>query len=211
MPPNFILTLSCEDKPGIVATVTTALANLGANIIESNQFWDRASNRFFMRVAFAGTEDLLEEHIQPALAPAVERFSMAISLFNADRRPKIIVMVSKHDHALLHLLYQIRVNWLKAEVVAIVSNHEDASLIAERNNIRFHHLPVQKDNKVEQEEKLLRIVENTQADLVVLARYMQVLSDNLSKRLFGRVINIHHSFLPSFKGAKPYHQAHERV
>lgn len=147
MPPNFILTLSCEDKPGIVATVTTALANLGANIIESNQFWDRASNRFFMRVAFAGTEDLLEEHIQPALAPAVERFSMAISLFNADRRPKIIVMVSKHDHALLHLLYQIRVNWLKAEVVAIVSNHEDASLIAERNNIRFHHLPVQRTTR----------------------------------------------------------------
>jgi formyltetrahydrofolate deformylase len=210
MQSNFILTLSCEDKPGIVAAVTTVLATIGANIVESNQFWDRPSNRFFMRVAFTGTGDLLEEHITPALAQAVERFSMSISLFDADRRPKIIVMVSKHDHVLLHLLYQIRVNWLKAEVVAIVSNHEDAGLIAERNNIRFHHLPVQQDNKVEQEEKLLQIIENSQADLVVLARYMQVLSNTLSKRLFGRVINIHHSFLPSFKGAKPYHQAYER-
>ncbi|TIP54993.1 MAG: formyltetrahydrofolate deformylase, partial [Mesorhizobium sp.] len=120
------------------------------------------------------------------------------------------IMVSKFDHALLHLLYQIRVGWLNAEVVAVVSNHEDNQKTAELEGIPFHYWPVTKANKADQEEKLLVLVRDTEADLVVLARYMQVLSDKLSTRLFGKAINIHHSFLPSFKGAKPYHQAYER-
>ncbi|SHM86646.1 formyltetrahydrofolate deformylase [Roseibium suaedae] len=206
----FVFTLSCEDRPGIVAAVTTELADLGANIAESNQFWDQATNRFFMRIAILVPEPATVDSLQRALAPAISRFDMKTSLYDMSRRPRMIVMVSKFDHALLHLLYQIRVGWLDAEVVAIVSNHEDSARTAENEGIPFHHWPVNKDNKAEQEERLLKLVHETDADLVVLARYMQVLSDNMSKRLFGKVINIHHSFLPSFKGARPYHQAHQR-
>ncbi|WP_417687215.1 formyltetrahydrofolate deformylase [Roseibium sp.] len=207
---RFVLTLSCEDRPGIVAAVTTELADLGANIAESDQFWDQVSNRFFMRIAFIAPMGATSESIQKALAPAISRFDMKTSINDMSKRPKVIAMVSKFDHALLHLLYQIRVGWMDAEVVAIVSNHEGSQRTAEIEGIPYHHWPVNKENKPEQEEKLLKLVHETEADLVVLARYMQVLSDNLSKRLFGKVINIHHSFLPSFKGAKPYHQAHQR-
>ena len=135
---------------------------------------------------------------------------MKAGLVDAGRKPRIIVLVSKFAHAMLHLLYQIKVGWLDADVVAIVSNHEDSRRTAEIEGIPFHHWPVTKETKAEQEAKLVDLVRSTGADLVVLARYMQVLSDSLSKRLYGKVINIHHSFLPSFKGAKPYHQAHER-
>jgi formyltetrahydrofolate deformylase len=206
---EYVLNLSCEDRPGIVAAVATELAALGGNIAESSQFWDRQTNRFFMRIAFTA-EGTSKDGLERALKPAVDRFAMRIALTDRARKPRIVVMVSKFDHALLHLLYQIRVGWLAAEVVAIVSNHSESRDIAGRENIPFHHWPVDKHNKVEQEAKLLALVQETDADLVVLARYMQVLSDSLSKRLFGKVINIHHSFLPSFKGAKPYHQAHER-
>ncbi|MCA1297101.1 formyltetrahydrofolate deformylase [Stappia indica] len=207
---SFVLTLSCDDKPGIVAAVTTELASLGANIAESNQFWDRQTGRFFMRIAFTAGEDVSRETVEHSLKPAVDRFDMRINILDGDYRPKIIIMVSRFDHAMLHLLYQIRVGWLNAEVVAIVSNHEGSRRTAEIEGIPFHHWPVTKANKTEQEEKLLALVKETGTDLVVLARYMQVLSDTLSKRLYGKVINIHHSFLPSFKGARPYHQAHER-
>ncbi|WP_417667962.1 formyltetrahydrofolate deformylase [Roseibium sp.] len=207
---RFVLTLSCEDRPGIVAAVTTELADLGANIAESDQFWDQVSNRFFMRIAFFAPEGATTESIQKALSPAISRFDMKTSINDMSKRPKVIAMVSKFDHALLHLLYQIRVGWMDAEVVAIVSNHEDSRRTAEIEGIPYYHLPVTRETKPEQEEKLLKLVQETDADLVVLARYMQVLSDGLSKRLFGKVINIHHSFLPSFKGAKPYHQAHQR-
>ncbi|ADZ69023.1 formyltetrahydrofolate deformylase [Polymorphum gilvum] len=207
---SFVLTLSCEDRPGIVAAVTTELADLGANIAESDQFWDQVTNRFFMRIAFIAPEGVGREAIEKALSPAIARFDMKTTLVDRSVRPKMIIMVSKFDHALLHLLYQIRVGWLEAEVVAIVSNHEDSRRTADYEDVPFHHWPVTKANKAEQEEKLLTLVKDTGADLVVLARYMQILSDSLSKRLFGKVINIHHSFLPSFKGARPYHQAHER-
>ncbi|AKR57403.1 Formyltetrahydrofolate deformylase [Devosia sp. H5989] len=207
---NFILTLSCEDRPGIVAAVTTELAALNANIAESNQFWDRETGRFFMRLAFTAPEGVGRETIEKALKPAIERFGMRTALVDQSQKKKILVMVSKFDHALLHLLYQIRVGWLDAEVVAIVSNHEDSRKTAEYEGIPYHVLPVSKDNKAEQEEQVLKLFKETGADLVVLARYMQILSDKLSTRLYGQVINIHHSFLPSFKGAKPYHQAHER-
>lgn len=205
-----ILTLSCDDKPGIVAAVTTELAAIGANIAESNQFWDRESNRFFLRIAMDVPDGHNRDGIERALKPVSDRFDMRLSVTDARARPKIIIMVSKFDHAMLHLLYQIRVGWLDAEVVAIVSNHEASRATAEAEGIPYHCWPVNKDNKGEQEEKLLALVRETGADLVVLARYMQVLSDTLAKRLYGKVINIHHSFLPSFKGARPYHQAHAR-
>jgi len=205
-----VLSLSCDDKPGIVASVTTELASLGANIAESSQFWDRMTNRFFMRIAFQAPEGAGRDAVERALGPAVERFGMRTMLVDQGRRPKMIVMVSRFDHAMLHLLYQIRVGWLDAEVVAIVSNHEASRRTAEHEGVPFHHWPVTADSKADQEERLLGLVRDTGAELVVLARYMQVFSSKLSRRLYGRAINIHHSFLPSFKGAKPYHQAWER-
>ncbi len=207
---QFVVTLTCDDKPGIVAAVTTELAAIGANIAESNQFWDRQTNRFFLRIAFMLPDGVGRDGIERALRPASDRFGMKMSIADLAQRPKIIVMVSKFDHAMLHILYQIRVGWLDAEVVAIVSNHEDSRQTAEMEGIPYHVWKVTKDNKAEQEARLLALVKETGAELVVLARYMQVLSNELSNRLFGMVINIHHSFLPSFKGAKPYHQAHER-
>ncbi|RUZ75343.1 formyltetrahydrofolate deformylase [Mesorhizobium sp. M7A.F.Ca.US.006.01.1.1] len=208
--PVHILTLSCEDRPGIVAAVTAELAANGANIAESSQFWDRQTNRFFMRIAFISPPGSTRDSLERALKSSVDRFGMKTALVDQGRRPKIIVMVSKFDHALLHLLYQIRVGWLNAEVAAVVSNHEDARRFAELEGIPYHHWPTTKENKAEQEQKLLDLVQRTGAELVILARYMQVFSKGLSDRLFGRAINIHHSFLPSFKGAKPYHQAFDR-
>lgn len=206
----YILKLSCHDKPGIVAAVTTALASRGANIVESNQFWDRQTNQFFLRIAFSTPEAVDREALELALKPSIDRFDIKLKVEDLSRKPKIIIMVSKFDHAMLHLLYQIKVGWLNAEVVAIVSNHEDSRRAAEHEGIPYYSWKVTKDNKAEQEDKLVELVKDTGAELVVLARYMQVLSNELSNRLFGMIINIHHSFLPSFKGAKPYHQAHER-
>ena len=207
---KFILKLSCLDQPGIVAALTTALASRGANILESNQFCDRQTNQLFIRIAFAVPATTSREMLELALKPSVDRFDMKLKIEDLSRRPKIIIMVSKFDHGLLHLLYQIKVGWLNAEVAAIVSNHEDSRRTAEQEDIPFYYWPVNKDNKAEREEQLIELVKETGSELVVLARYMQVLSNELSNRLFGMVINIHHSFLPSFKGAKPYHQAHER-
>ena len=207
---NFVLTLSCEDRPGIVAAVTTELASLGANIAESNQFWDRQTGRFFMRLAFTAPQEADRAALERALKPAIERFAMKTALSDMARRPRMIILVSRFDHALLNLLYQVKVGWLDAEVAAIVSNHADTRRIAEGDDVPFELWPVTGDNRAEQEQRILDLVTSTGADLVVLARYMQVLSDNLATRLYGKAINIHHSFLPAFKGAKPYHQAHER-
>src|SRR6185437_1961853 len=206
----FILTLTCVDQSGIVAAVTTELASIGANIVESNQYWDHQTGQFFMRIAFTADANKNVGEITRAIKPAVDRFGIKTTLSDRSRKPKIIIMVSKFDHALLHLLYQVKVGWLNAEVVAIVSNHEDSRPTAELEGVPYHFWKATKDNKPELDEKLLNLVRETDADLVVLARYMQVLSDNVSKRLYGKIINIHHSFLPSFKGAKPYHQAYER-
>ena len=212
MPANFVLTLSCADRHGIVAAMPTELAALNANIAESNQFWDRETGTFFMRLAFTAPDGVDRDAIERALRPVVERFGMRTALLDEGRKKRIVVMVSKFDHAMLHLLYQIRVGWLDAEVAAIVSNHEDSRATADYEGIPYHYLPVARDksNKVAQEQEILRLVKETGAELVVLARYMQVLGDTFATRLYGQIINIHHSFLPSFKGAKPYHQAHER-
>jgi len=207
---EFVLSLSCDDQVGIVAALTTELAAHKCNITESAQFWDRGSNRFFMRIGFTTPADLNRDGVERALQPIIDRFSMKTRLLDRSVKPRIIIMVSKFDHAMLHLLYQIRVGWLNAEVAAIVSNHDTAARIADYEQVPFHHWPVTRDNKDEQEARLLDLVRETGADLVILARYMQILSNDLSNRLFGKIINIHHSFLPSFKGAKPYHQAHKR-
>jgi formyltetrahydrofolate deformylase len=207
---TLILTLSCDGVPGIIAAVTGGIAALGGNIAETAQFWDRGNNRFFLRVAFLAPEGLEPGAVERRLAPVVERFGMDAAVVDPRRRPRIVVMVSRFDHALLHLLYQIRVGWLDAEVAAIVSNHPDARSEAEHAGIPFHHWPMTTATKADVEARLLALMADSGAELVVLARYMQVLSTDLAARLAGRAINIHHSFLPSFKGAKPYHQAHAR-
>lgn len=207
---NWILTLHCQDKPRIVATVTTAIADIGGNIGESAQFWDRTTNRFFMRIAFVTPATVDRKTVETVLSPVFARFEMNPVLTDADEKPRIIILVSKFDHCLQQLLYDIKLGWLKAEVAAIVSNHEDSRGTAEALGIPYYVWPVNKENKAAQEQKLYDLYIETKADLVVLARYMQILSNDLASKLYGHVINIHHSFLPSFKGAKPYHQAHER-
>ena len=207
---SFVLTLTSAPLPGIIAAVSAAIARLDGNIVETHQHWDRGTDRFFLRVAFVGPAGLTVQAVERALGPAVARFGLEFRVADASHRPRIVAMVSKFDHALLHLLYQIRVGWLQAEVAAIVSNHEDARALAEAAGIRFVHLAVTPATKPAQEAALLALLDETGAEAVILARYMQVLSDDLSRRLSGRAINIHHSFLPAFKGAKPYHQAYER-
>ena len=207
---EWVLNLSCKDRPRIVFSVTNALALLGANIAESAQFWDRTNQSFFMRIAFTAPEGLGRPALDAVFTPMSSEFDMATVITRRSDVPRLVIMVSKFDHCLEHLLYQIRVGWLSARVVAIVSNHEIARASAERAGIPFHLLPVDKSNKAEQEARLLEIYRATDAELIVMARYMQVLSNDLSRDLYGRIINIHHSFLPSFKGAKPYHQAFDR-
>ena len=205
-----ILNLSCTDRPGIVARVTTSIAAVGGNIAESAQYWDRSTDRFFMRILFTTPAEVGHGVIHGALKSAIDGYGMTFGLTDGDRVPRILVLVSKFDHCLLNLLYQIRVGWLRAEVAAIVSNHEDARSIADQHGVPFHHFPVKAATKAEQEGRILDLYRGSGADLVVLARYMQVLSNELATALSGHAINIHHSFLPSFKGARPYHQAHER-
>ncbi len=207
---DWILNISCKDRPRIVSTVTNALALLGANIAESAQFWDRTNQSFFMRIAFTATQSLGRQALDAVFMPMAAEFEMSIPITRRSDIPRVIIMVSKFDHCLEHLLYQIRVGWLYVQVVAIVSNHETARASAENARIPFHLLPVTNDNKAEQEARLMEIYCKTDAELIILARYMQVLSNDISRELYGRIINIHHSFLPSFKGAKPYHQAFDR-
>ncbi len=207
---NFVFTLSCADRPGIVAAVTTELAALNANIAESNQFWDRETGQLFMRLAFTAPDGVGRETLERALRPSIERFGMRTELIDQARKKKILVMVSRFDHALLHLLYQIRVGWLDTEVAAIVSNHEDFRATAEYERIPFHLLPVRKDGKAEQEEQVLKLFQETGADLVVLARYMQILSDRFSTRLYGLVPALVQGRPPLPPGARARRQDHRR-
>ena len=204
-----ILTIACPDRVGIVAAVSNALAAQAANIVESSQFSDTESNRFFMRLVFD-----LDETGQAALldqfAPLARRFAMEWRLYDPRQRPRLLILASKAEHCLNDLLYRHRAGALAMEVVAIVSNHQELAHLAEWHAIPYHHLPVTAATKLEQERKILELVDNTGAELVVLARYMQILSPHLCQALAGRAINIHHSFLPGFKGARPYHQAHAR-
>ena len=205
-----VLTLSCRDRPGITARVTSFLFEKGGNVIEAQQFNDLADGDFFMRVAFdPGPAD--PEALRSAFGPLAAEFGMRWNLRSRDKPRKVLLMVSKFDHCLADLLYRSRIGELAMEVVAIVCNHPVEVLSSVNlRDIPFHYLPVTKDTKAEQEAKLRQIVTESGAELVVLARYMQILSDEMSAWLSGRCINIHHSFLPGFKGAKPYHQAHAR-
>jgi formyltetrahydrofolate deformylase len=205
---EFVLTLSCPDRPGVVAAVSGVLAGHGCNIIESQQFGDQESRRFFMRVQFAATLSL--DDLRAAFAALAPDFGMEFALRDTAVRPRVLILVSKFDHCLNDLLYRVRSGLLDIEIVAVASNHPDLRPLTQSYGVDYHHLPITQETKPRQEAEVLSLVEHYQADLVVLARYMQVLSHDLCAKLAGRAINIHHSFLPSFKGAKPYHQAHAR-
>ena len=205
-----ILTLSCPDQPGIVAKVSTFLFERGCNILDAQQFDDQETGDFFMRVVFdpdGADRDALRGEFE-ALAKG---FSMRWTLRDPNQRYRVMILASKFDHCLADLVYRWRIGELPMDVTAIVANHPAETYThVDLSGLPFHHLPVTKETKFEQEAALWKLIQETQTDIVVLARYMQVLSDGLAAKLSGRCINIHHSFLPGFKGAKPYHQAHAR-
>jgi formyltetrahydrofolate deformylase len=205
-----ILTLSCRDKPGITAKVTGYLFEMGGNILEAQQFNDQDDGDFFMRVEFdPASADV--ESIRAGFAPLAAEYGMRWSLRAKAARRKVLLLVSKFDHCLGDLLYRTRIGELPMEVVGIIGNHpREALSISLIGEIPYFHFPITKDTKPQQEARIKAVVTDTKAELVVLARYMQILSDDLAGFLSGRCINIHHSFLPGFKGAKPYHQAHAR-
>ncbi|MCA8894600.1 MAG: formyltetrahydrofolate deformylase, partial [Amphiplicatus sp.] len=208
----FILTLSCDDRPGIVANVTGLLFENGANILEAQQFDDVETGRFFMRVVFDLEKAEDGEKLSKLFeGSAAKKYEMNWRLRPAGQRRKVLLLVSKFDHCLGDLLYRMRIGELNMEAVGIVSNHPKEALnLTLLGDIPYHYFPITKDTKPQQEARIKEVVEATGAELVVLARYMQVLSDDLAGYFEGRCINIHHSFLPGFKGAKPYHQAHAR-
>jgi formyltetrahydrofolate deformylase len=208
---RFILTLSCTDRPGIVGAVGTFLATHQCNILESAQFGDAETQRFMMRVSFERLDGApAPEALREAFEQVAAQYAMQWALYDASVRPRVLIMVSKFDHCLNDLLYRYRIGALAMDPVAIVSNHRDTYRLAASHDVPFHHLPMTPQTRAAQEAKLWALVEETGTELVVLARYMQILSNDLCGRLQGRAINIHHSFLPSFKGAKPYHQAYAR-
>jgi formyltetrahydrofolate deformylase len=206
------LTLSCDDRPGLVARVATFLASHGGNILDAQQFDDLQTGRFFMRVVFALADPAITiDTIRADFAAVGAEHGMDWTLRGSTERQRVLLLVSKFDHCLGDLLYRRRIGELDMDVVGIVSNHPQTALQTTMiGDIPYHYLPVTRDTKPQQEARIKAIVTDTNADLVVLARYMQILSDDMAGFLSGRCINIHHSFLPGFKGAKPYHQAHER-
>jgi formyltetrahydrofolate deformylase len=212
MSEQYLLTLACPNRPGIVAAVSTRLFECGFNIGEANQFDSTETNRFYMRVAFDAARDSASiDEFRAAMAELAKRFEMAHEIVAGSVRPKVMLLVSKFDHCLSDILYRWRIGELRMDISAIVANHtRETYTHHDFGDIPFHHLPVTRDTKAAQEADLWRLVQSTGTDLVVLARYMQVLSNDLAAKLSGRCINIHHSFLPGFKGAKPYHQAHAR-
>ncbi|MYZ50506.1 formyltetrahydrofolate deformylase [Propylenella binzhouense] len=207
----FVLTLSCPNRPGIVAAVSTFLFEAGCNILDAQQFDDTTSGRFFMRVVFNPVGEQAPASLSSDFARIADAFGMDWKLRDRSERRRVMLLVSRFDHCLADLLYRWRIGELFMDVSAIVANYPRESYgHLDFGGAPFHYLPVRRDTKLEQEAELWRLIRETETDLVVLARYMQVLSDGLSAKLAGRCINIHHSFLPGFKGARPYHQAHER-
>ncbi len=207
---DFVLTIVCADRPGIVHAVTSFLMRHGGNIRESQQFGDPIQGRFFMRVDFEVAEAIDVEALRADFDATAAEFGMQFELWSAAAPYRTLIMVSKHLHCLNDLLFRISTGELQVDVPVVVSNHTDAEVLVKSYGIEFRHIPVTPETKAEAEAELMRLVEERGIHLVVLARYMQILSDGLCRQLSGRAINIHHSFLPSFKGAKPYHQAHER-
>lgn len=205
---DIVLTLSCPDRPGIVHEVTKVIVDLEGNIVDSQQFDDPETDRFFMRVEIHTPRTLPQ--VRAAFTPLATEYSMQWSVNEVGKKVRTIIMVSKEGHCLSDLLYRRRNLNLPLEVVAVIGNHPDLAPIAQFYDVPFLCIPVTKENKAKAEAELLALIDAENVELVVLARYMQILSDKVCERLQGKVINIHHSFLPSFKGARPYHQAHQR-
>ncbi|NQZ13445.1 MAG: formyltetrahydrofolate deformylase [Alphaproteobacteria bacterium] len=205
-----VLRLSCDDKPGIVAAVATTLSNNQCNIEESAQFHDDFSNQFFMRVVFTPLQDGCLSAFKARFAEIADEFKMDYQVCDLSCPVKTLIMVSQHDHCLHDLFYRWNKGNLPIDIQAVVSNHNVTKGFVENYSIPFQHFPVTKENKIEQEEKVQTIIDENDIELVIMARYMQILTDNFCKENTGKVINIHHSFLPGFKGARPYHQAYER-
>ncbi len=210
MRPDYILTLSCPDRTGIVYRVTGLLYELGCNILDAQQFGDEETQRFFLRVHFDVPSLAESELLQEGFASLADTFGMDWQIHDARRRARLLVLVSKQGHCLNDLLFRAHSRQLPVDIAGVVSNHGDFAALADSYGVPFHHLPVTAATKAAQEQQIVDLLESERIDLVVLARYMQILSPELCDALAGRAINIHHSFLPSFKGAKPYHQAHQR-
>lgn len=208
---EFVLSLNCPERIGIVHAVSGCLLEHGCDIVESRQFDSPRSDRLFMRVHFAArAEPVTRERMRASFAQVAQRYRMSWELHDVDERTRVLLMVSRFGHCLNDLLYRWSTGQLKVDIPAVVSNHPDFEPLVRSYGLPFVHIPVTRDTKAHAEARLLELLAEQQVDLVVLARYMQVLSDELCKRLEGRMINIHHSFLPSFKGARPYHQAFDR-
>jgi formyltetrahydrofolate deformylase len=211
MTSSYLLILSCPNQPGIVARVTAELFAHQGDILEAHQFDDIETGRFFMRIVFSLPEGTELDALRTGFAPIAAHYAMDWTLRPKDQRHKVLIMASKFDHCLVDLLYRWRIGELSMDVVGIVSNHSRETYAGtDFGDIPFHHLPITRDGKPQQEAQIRTVIEASGAELVILARYMQILSDDLAAFLSGRCINIHHSFLPGFKGAKPYHQAHAR-
>jgi formyltetrahydrofolate deformylase len=209
--PEYVLTIVCPDRPGIVFAVSSFLVHSSGNILESHQFDDRLEQRFFMRVHFEVYDEAMTlERLRAAFEPVAQSSQMTWQMWTAEAKYRTLVLVSREGHCLNDLLYRQSIGALPIDVPAIVSNHTDLERLAKSYGVPFHHVPVTGDNKADAEAELLSLVGSLGIDLVVLARYMQVLSDETCAALEGRAINIHHSFLPSFKGARPYQQAFDR-
>tara|TARA_B110001454_G_scaffold213010_1_gene230540 strand:+ start:1627 stop:2484 length:858 start_codon:yes stop_codon:yes gene_type:complete len=207
---RIILSLSCEDRPGLVARVAGFLAGRGCNILEAQQFDDSLNTRFFMRVEYSAPRGSLDA-LRQEFAGVAQELGLDWRMRDASHAPKVLLLVSKFDHCLSDLVYRQRIGELTMDIAGIVSNHPRTALVAGMTDgLPYHHLPVAPGKKAEQESQIRALIDETGAELVVLARYMQILSDEMAAFLSGRCINIHHSFLPGFKGAKPYHQAHAR-
>ena len=207
---DHVLLISSKDRKGIVAAVANSIVSQDCNIVESAQYGDPVTGRFFMRVAVSGPADMTVDKFSEAFTPVATAFRLDWRIHDLRKKLRAMIMVSQGGHCLNDLLYRTSTNRLPIDVTSIVSNHTTWQRRAEHESVPFHHLPITPENKLEQEAKLLAMVEDQQVDLIILARYMQVLSDQLCRKLDGRVINIHHSFLPGFKGAKPYHRAYDR-
>jgi len=207
---EYILTLHCPDRPGILAAVTGALAEQGGDVRDAQSFADDSTDEFFVRMHLLLPSGAAADAFGAAIGELAVRLGIGWELHDCAVQPRVMVMVSKFDHCLRDLLHRRETGALRADIRLVVSNHEDARELVEWHGVRFVHLPVSRENRAEQESEVLQLVREQGIDLVVLARYMQILSDGLVGALEGRCINIHHSFLPSFKGAMPYRQAHER-
>ena len=208
--PDFVLLLSCLDRKGLVAAIANSIASQDCNIVQNSQFGDATTGRFFMRMTFAAPADMTVESFSEAFMPVATAYNLDWKVHDLKVKLRAIIMVSKGGHCLNDLLYRTATGYLPMTVTSIVSNHLTWQRRADHEGIAYHHLPVTPENKLEQEARLLELMSEQEVDLVILARYMQVLSDGLCQKLEGGAINIHHSFLPGFKGARPYHRAYDR-